>query len=136
MSDRSGIAIALKTLSGEPSGGGASVYITAVAAVTLEIIRDRLERASPLDRNSCICERPIPPKPDPARRLSRDQCCLLRTARTSSATGDAIRYVAVQAASREHARTRNQAGCCCSCSYSADTRRARAQAAGTGSPGA
>lgn len=69
----SGIAIALITFADWGNRGGSSVYISAIAAVTLEVIRDGLERASSLAGRSFLCERPVPPRPDAIRRLSGDE---------------------------------------------------------------
>ena len=61
----SGIAIA-PTPAKWKAFWGASVYLIAIAAVPLEIIRDGMECASTLVGNSCLCELPIPPGVDSA----------------------------------------------------------------------
>lgn len=61
-----GRGIAIAPIPRENRSGGSSVYIIAIAAVTLEIIRDWLECASSFAGRSSLCERPIPPKPDHA----------------------------------------------------------------------
>ena len=47
----------------EKAKGGTTVYIIAIAAATLEIIRNGLERAGTLAGVSPLCERAISPKP-------------------------------------------------------------------------
>ena len=81
----SGTAIAPSMLPEWENRGGVSVYIIAVAAVTLEIIRDRVERASSLAGSSFLCWRPIPPRPDPTHRLSGDQSRVPGTAGSARA---------------------------------------------------
>ena len=127
----SGIAIAHTLPEWRNLSGGATVYFIAIAAVTLEITCDWLERASSVARGSSRCERPIPPKPDPACRLPRKQSRRLRTVGDPpAATGSPKRVAAIEASARSQAVTRKQARGRNACSHAAETRDTGTQAAG------
>jgi hypothetical protein len=127
----SGIAIAHTLPEWGKLSGGATVYFIAIAAVTLEITGDWLERASSLARRSSRCERPIPPKSDPACRLSGEHSRCLRTVGAApAAAGSPNRVAAVAASARSQAVTRKQAPGCNACSHAAETRNTGTQAAG------
>ena len=127
---RSGIAIAHTLPEWGNLSGGATVYFITIAAVTLEITCDWLERASSLVGRSYLCERQIPPKPDPACRLSGEQSRRLRTVAAPAATGSPKRVSAAQANARSQAVTRNQARGRNACSHAAETRDTGTQTAG------
>ena len=127
----SGIAIAHTLPEWGNLSGGATVYFITIAAVTLEITCDWLERASSLAGRSYLCERQIPPKPDPACRLSGEQSRRLRTvADPPAATGSPRRVAATKASARSQAVTRKQARGRNACSHTAETRNTGTQAAG------
>ena len=126
----SGIAIAHTLPEWGDLSGGATVYFIAIAAVTLEITSDWLERASSLAGRCSFCERPIPPKPDPACRLPGKQSRRLRTVAAPAAAGSPKRVSAAQANARSQAVTRKQARGRNACSHTAKTRNAGTQAAG------
>ena len=69
----SGIAIAPFLSAWGDLNGGVSVHFIAIAAVTLEVIRDWLERASSLAGRSSRGLRPHPRKPHASRDLSGDE---------------------------------------------------------------
>jgi len=127
----SGIAIAHTLPEWVNLSGGATVYFIAIAAVTLEITCDWLERTSSLAGRSYLCERPISPNPDPACRLSGEQSRRLRTVGgPRAATGSPKRVAAIEASARSQAVTRKQARSRNACSHAAETRDTRAQTAG------
>ena len=127
----SGIAIAHTLPEWGDLSGGATVYFIAIAAVTLEITSDWLERASSLAGRCSFCERPIPPKPDPACRLPGKQSRRLRTVGDPpAATCSPRRIAAIKASAGSQAVTRKQARGRNACSHTAKTRNAGTQAAG------